>query len=132
MKKMLLFALTTCLLFLTNCNNNKTESFKHSPNDTLKTVAVYMMGNEGELRYGYTYKVLCDTMTMVKKDSNSMELKWGRDSLYYIPLVDTIRDKFNKPVKDSIGNYNYSVTWVNIERSNIIHDYNKNIKANRL
>jgi len=81
---------------------NKSSSFKHSPSDTTKTIAIYYIPGKG-IKYSDVYRVDKDSLDWVDKDKKTKVKKWNRSSMYFIPQVDT--QKIAGVVKkDSLGN----------------------------
>jgi hypothetical protein len=117
---------TIVLSVLISCSNS--SSFKKSTPDTTKTVAVYT-NRAGALFIDYVVRVASDSFMLVSTDTTTSEVvskrKWVRDTSYFVPLVDTLRDAANKPVLDSNGKSTLRLWWVPSDKKYIIQDFNK-------
>lgn len=99
--------------------SSKKASFKPSPADTSNTVLMYI-SKKGGLHLDFGIRITHDTLLSEKADSSGgkvTEVKtMKRDSLYFIPSMDTVFDANKKPVLDSLGRVRVEVTYVPIHR----------------
>jgi hypothetical protein len=86
---------------LMGCNRNKpTQAFKHSPSDTIMTLLVYK--NNG-IRWDMGYRIRKDSFMFFGVDSVTQKKNWTRYAEYFVPLIDSLRDKEGKALFDSTG-----------------------------
>lgn len=118
----LLFALSVLMYACTNSNSAPAENSKR-PNDTTQIVGVFEMGQQRALRMDFMWRVTKDTLS-ISKDSS--KLTWARDTSYFAPIQDTIRNPTTyKPVLDSVGKPQLGIFWVPLPRQNVWKEFNK-------
>lgn len=105
------------------CNGKqKSESFKHSPPDTIMTFMVY---NFKGIKWDVGYKIRKDSLMFSSVDSVTQKKKWARTGEYFIPFADTVRNKLGIAIADSTGKYQIKVvSYLPIDPSLIIKDLN--------
>jgi hypothetical protein len=127
-KSLICFSLAGLILIGANCGGGS-QTFKHQPNDTIKTLALWWEGKNG-FKYDVVYRITIDSLAFVDKDSTTKVKKWTRIPTYYIPITDTIRDSNKKPVKDSItGQYKFKTGYWPFYSGGIVRDFSINIDS---
>ncbi len=129
MKKQLLL-LGISIITLTSCKNDGVKTFKQSPSDTTKTMCLYVLNNRQQF-LDWTIRVTKDSFMYVKSDTAgnkvTQEKKWIRDTLYFVPVIDTLRDTQGKFILDSLGKPQPKLFWPQAPKKYIIKDFNVNI-----
>jgi hypothetical protein len=77
------------LLFFFSCKNNS-SSFKKSNSDTVKTILLYKLPQQG-LKYSDVFRIGKDSQMFVDKNSTTKVKKWSRFYQYFIPQSDTVK-----------------------------------------
>lgn len=85
MKSILIFSL---VLLFAACSTN-TETFKHSPADTSKTLALYHIGQQAKV--DLVFRIAKDTFMFSAVDSLTTKKQWTRDTTYFVPIIDSAR-----------------------------------------
>lgn len=94
---------------LTGCKDKKTSAAPLSKPDTCRVLAMVMDTITTEIKHDVVYRII---QSVVKVDSATKELSWLTDSLYYRPVMDTVRNPLTKlPVLDSAGKSRQELTW---------------------
>jgi hypothetical protein len=131
MRLLLIITLFLSTALLINCKNKGTQSFKPQKEDTVKTVALFVLGNSGELRVDFAFKIKKDMQVPVLVDSSggtvTTKSKWVRDSVYLVPIADTVRGTDKKPKLDSLGRSSMEVIWYPINKHFILNDFGVNM-----
>lgn len=127
--KCLLFSVglvTWAMLLPPGCKEGgkKSESFKHSPPDTILTILVF---KNGAIGWDAGYRLRKDSFILDRKDSVS---RWLRKSLYFRPFIDTVRNNLGIAVKDSSGKYQMRLAaYVPIRDEDLFLDGNINLDS---
>ncbi|GAC1495237.1 MAG: hypothetical protein NVS1B13_25610 [Flavisolibacter sp.] len=88
----------------------------------------------------YVVRLTHDTFALAKVDTvktaNGIETTqkktWSRDTIYYAPIVDTIKGKDGKPVLDSATHQvKYNVKFAMMPKDFMVQDFNKSVPAQR-
>ena len=116
------------LFFILSCGNKSETSFKKSPTDTIKTLAIYSKGKDG-IAYDVVYRIGVDSLMFVDMDSTTKKKKWSRYYKYFIPINDTARNEKGIPQKDSLGKYQSGIRYYPFYPGAIIKDVNINIDS---
>jgi hypothetical protein len=129
MKNLLrLFVLLTCSAFL-SCNeshSNEIPKLTTKSSDTIKTVLAYPQN--GQLIINVGFRIIRDTTVLTTKDSVTFTKTWTKDTTYFIPITDTVRDKQMKPKLDSITHKPTLTTYYYpVLKKTILLDGNKDI-----
>ena len=118
------YILILAVAFICSCNSN--SNLKHDSNkrDTTKTLAVYTLPlHPHHVYFDAVYRVIKDSF--YTKPVNS----WAKDTSYYLPRIDTLRDKNNNPIKDSLGNTSIQVLFYLASPNQVVHDCNCNVDS---
>lgn len=131
MKKMI--AVLAIVLSACGATSKKeTASVTRAKPDTVRTVAMYALGNTGQIRIDEVYRVSKDSVQQVVKDSSgstvSYEKKVVRDTTYWVPIVDTLRDKAGTVQLDSLGKPKMQVNYYPLPPQFIYQDYHKPLR----
>jgi len=123
MKKFIIYLSLIAL----SCNGNKEVAFKRSPPDTIMTLLVYK--NNG-IKWDLGYRLRKDSFMFVGIDSLTQKKGWARYSEYFVPLIDSLRDKDGKVLIDSVSQkpkvqLRYYPCPINL----ILADLNKNLDS---
>ncbi len=112
MKKTLIIIAILSIGFINfNCKSNSASLPTKSLPDTTRVIGVFVDGIGREVRHDVIYRVILDS---IKVDTNNvMRNIVTKDSLYFIPVVDSARDKqTGKPLFDSTGKAIPQTYWI--------------------
>lgn len=110
---MLLIAVVT---MNTSCKS-KTSSSPIAKGDTARVVALYVDTTLPDIRHEIIYRVIQSAVN-IDTTSDDKKLSWRTDSLYYRPIIDTIRNAITKlPVVDSAGRIRTEIKYVYIAKN---------------
>ncbi len=106
------------LLIFASCANE--SAHKYQPNDTLKTLAFY--DRDSTRLLDYVYRVTMDTVA-------KPELKWVRDTIYFVPYMLPVADSTGKPMNDSTGKPILQLNYVLFPKNKIVKDLNIDVDS---
>ena len=95
--------------------------------DTIKTLAIYMYNKN--ISYAVIYRITKDTFRMAPVDSLTSKKQWVKDTMYFIPIQDTVRDEKGKPRLDSLGKFKFVENYYPYRNDLIWLDAGKNIDS---
>jgi hypothetical protein len=95
--------------------------------DTIKTLAIYMYNKN--LSYAVIYRITKDTFRMAPVDSLTSKKQWVKDTMYFIPIQDTVRDEKGKPRLDSMGKQMFIENYYPYRNDLVWLDAGKNIDS---
>jgi hypothetical protein len=128
MRKFTFIAIISAGLF--SCygkQNQGAEPIKKSHVDSQMTVARYVLGNTGKVDEQLVKRYIRDTLIQ-RADTVGNQITItkvpGKDTIYQIPVVDTLRDK-GKPVFDSLKRPKFQVNYYLLPARWVLIDYNK-------
>lgn len=128
MKKtiIILALLVTVISILFSCKEEKRVHNFIPKSDTMQTLALYKPSGR-QITFGIIYRITKDTF---KVSYQSEKIQWTRDTLYYAPVTDTIRDAATrKPQLDSTGKAKIYTQYLLINKSFVWVDADKNIDS---
>lgn len=102
-----------------SCKSKATSTPSKSLPDTSRVIGVFVDLKGEDIRHDIIYRVIKDS---IKVDtSNVMRNIVTKDSLYFVPVVDSARDRATgKPSFDSTGKAIFTTYWIPTERSMVI------------
>ncbi len=140
MKKSLLFSAIFAMLAMVSCNSSI-----YSKEDPPKTVVVKSDTTYttilAALDYSQNQYAITLSQRITRTDTAAMfhnYLKEGKvseeitDTQYFIPVVDTMRDQYNRAMIDHQGKVSYITNWVPIGKDFIVNDFNKIVQTTPL
>lgn len=86
--KTIILTLSTLLLF--SCSNNKSATFDHSKPDTSKQLLLYKLP-DSTAKVELGFRIIKDTFKFTSIDSTTLAKRWVKDTIYFIPIVDSAR-----------------------------------------
>lgn len=108
--------LMTAIIVKTSCKS-KTASAPVAKGDTARIVALYVDTALPDIRHEVIYRVIQSTVN-IDTASDDKKLSWRTDSLYYRPVIDTLRNPQTKlPVLDSAGRIRTEIKYIFIAKS---------------
>lgn len=104
---------------IASCKSKATSTPSKSLPDTSRVIGVFVDLKGEDIRHDIVYRVIKDS---IKVDtSNVMRNIVTKDSLYFIPIVDSARDRqTGKPSFDSLGKAIFTTYWIPTQRSMVI------------
>lgn len=107
------------LLFFFSCKNNS-SSFKKSNSDTVKTILLYKLPQQG-LKYSDVFRIGKDSQMFVDKNSTTKVKKWSRFYQYFVPNADTF---FVNGIaqKDSLGYIKMVTNYYQLPEQLVVKD----------
>ena len=116
------------VLSLAACNNSTGKGGGSKP-DTIRTLLMYE-SSEKDVKYGIGFRITKDTFSFVSVDSTTQKKSWIKHVSYYIPFMDSTRDKqTGRPILDSIGRPTMVTWWIDWPKSKIIIDAGKSVDS---
>lgn len=109
-----------------SCETKKTVNIIPK-SDTMKTLCIYWYKNEPI--YSVIFRVTKDTFKMVAVDNETSKKKWTKDTVYFIPVTDTVRDVKGLPLRDTLGAYKFLTQYFTYPNNLIWLDANQNIDS---
>jgi hypothetical protein len=131
MRKFIAIAIVSLALF--SCGGGEREKLaKQNASahhmDSTVTVARYVLGNTGRVDEQQVKRFIKDTFVL-KTDSTGNQIITtkvpGKDTVYRIPLFDTLRGSDKKPVYDSAGKVKMQLYFYDLPAKWVLIDYNK-------
>lgn len=127
--KQLKLKLASSLLLLgagiISCNREGTASNKpiNPHSDTIRTIVDYTDGRN-YIDRSFAFKIVKDTFTIV----GDIDLKkvWKKDSIYFVPTQQPIKDSLGKIKLDSLKRPMYNIIYVECTNRFILNDFNVN------
>lgn len=117
MKKLLI----PITIFLTSCGAVTDKEYKLSKRDTSVVACLYVY-NQKDLKVDLVYRLIKDTIGFTKIDEETLKRLPHRDTTYYAPVPDTLRDANGQPVKDSLGNYMWTSVYLLLPKKFFLRD----------
>lgn len=96
----LFVAILVFVFFLFKPNKSST-GFKRNPPDTIRTAVLYYFPPQKGYRLEVVYRISKDSFDYFDLDSTTKKKTWSRVKTYYVPVLDTLRNEFGKPIIDS-------------------------------
>jgi hypothetical protein len=133
--KIALIALSACMF--ASCryeppappNQQETVMVSRKPIDTTWTFARYVVAiSKGTpvVKEDRVMRVIKDTFSLTFVDSVAVTKQWRLDTLYFVPLSDTLREKNGRPTLDSVGKPVIVTAYFDLKPRYVLADYNKN------
>lgn len=119
-----LVALLFLVIILFGCNGNSSAKSAHFPNDTVKTVCLFIDERGGSLRLDYVVRVVRDS---ILTDRETLKGKLSRDTAFYVPALVPLHDSLGKEALDSAGKPKTQVGWLQTSPKLIVKDFNVNV-----
>jgi len=118
-KHILGLVLIVSLIINVKCKNKSASLSTKSLPDTSRVIGVFVDLKGEDIRHDIVYRVIKDS---IKVDtSNVMRNIVTKDSLYFVPVVDSVRDRATgKPSFDSLGKAIFTTYWIPTQRSMVI------------
>lgn len=101
-----------------NCGNINPSPASKSLADTSRIIGVFVDLKGEDIRHDIIYRVIKDS---IKVDTaNVMRNVVTRDSFYFLPVVDSLRDYTGKPLFDSTGKAIFTSYGVALDKEKVI------------
>lgn len=123
-KSTLIIAVAATLL--ASCNSNPGGSPQRSSSaDTVQSFAKYVI--DGKANESVVFLTVKDTFKLTSTDSTAdhvtMAKKWVKDTTYFVPITDSLRDSARRPILDTLKKPKMQTKWYPWPRRFIIYDY---------
>lgn len=114
-----LFVMAMIIIQAVSCKSKATKLPTKSLPDTSRVIGVFVDLKGEDIRHDIVYRVIKDS---IKVDtSNVLRNIVTKDSLYFVPVVDSARDRATgKPSFDSLGKAIFTTYWLPTDRDKII------------
>jgi hypothetical protein len=112
-------------------NNKSGSKYVYSKSDTTLTEVKYIVDDWNKPVTGPVFRITKDTFSYDNvghsTDEITIKKQWHRDSMYFIPMVDTLKQN-GKVLYDSLKKPLAKINFHYIPRDFVLQDYNKHIK----
>jgi len=126
MKKIVL--LLSVVILIISCSQQKIKPFIPK-SDTTKQLSLFKKGKG--FYNDIIYRIIKDTFKLSGyEDGETAKIKWVKDTSYYIPYLDTLKDaKTGLPIKDSAGKERTYINYYLRPKSDILIDANQSVDS---
>lgn len=125
MKKTIIISSLSILLF--SCGNTSKPT-AHKGNDTTATIVQYVFNaDQNDYRTAAAIRFALDTLKPDPSDKTK-NIPY-KDTLYNVSVILPVTDSLGVALKTKAGKDSMTVRWVTLNKSIILHDYNRNYEG---